>query len=104
MLSLMRRRFHAVLAGLLWLQPALVLRAQTQRNDHRDLVNKYYIAPGTEPNLSHRDLVRLLQQKVKYVFVLYQENRSFDSYFGTFPGAEGLYSHPAAQTPGFSRN
>jgi phospholipase C len=30
-----------------------------------------------------------------------QENRSFDSYFGTFPRAEGLFSHPAAQTPGF---
>ena len=46
-------------------------------------------------------LAGLLHQRIKYVFVFYQENRSFDSYFGTFPGAEGLFSHPAAQTPGF---
>ena len=33
--------------------------------------------------------------------MFYQENRSFDSVFGTFPKAEGLFSSPAAQTPGF---
>lgn len=43
----------------------------------------------------------MIQQKIKYVFVLYQENRSFDSYFGTFPGANGLFSQSPAQTPGF---
>lgn len=46
-------------------------------------------------------VLSLLRQKVKYVFVLYQENRSFDSYFGTFPGASGLFSQPPDQTPGF---
>ncbi len=45
----------------------------------------------------------LLQRAVKYVFVIYQENRSFDSYFGTFPGAEGLYSHVPAEPPGFDQ-
>lgn len=49
------------------------------------------------------DTIALLRRRVKHVFVIYQENRSFDSYFGTFPGAEGLYSHPAAQTPGFEQ-
>jgi len=44
-----------------------------------------------------------LRGKVKYVFVLYQENRSFDSYFGTFPGAEGIYSNPPDKTPGFTQ-
>jgi phospholipase C len=34
--------------------------------------------------------IALLRQKVKYVFVLFQENRSFDHYFGTYPGANGL--------------
>jgi phospholipase C len=48
--------------------------------------------------------VALLRKRVKHVFVIYQENRSFDSDFGTFPGAEGLYSHPAAQTPGFTQS
>ena len=34
---------------------------------------------------SHRGIHR-----IKHVVVIMQENRSFDSYFGTFPGAEGL--------------
>src|SRR5208283_891044 len=54
-----------------------------------------------EPVISYEQLVNLVQQKIKYVFVIYQENRSFDSYFGTFPGANGLFSQPAGQTPGF---
>ncbi|MHB1954656.1 MAG: alkaline phosphatase family protein, partial [Sulfobacillus sp.] len=28
--------------------------------------------------------------KIRHVIIIMQENRSFDSYFGTFPGAEGL--------------
>ncbi|HLX87342.1 MAG TPA: alkaline phosphatase family protein [Acidimicrobiales bacterium] len=28
--------------------------------------------------------------KIRHVIVIMQENRSFDSYFGTFPGAEGI--------------
>jgi len=28
--------------------------------------------------------------KIKHVIVIMQENRSFDSYFGTYPGAEGI--------------
>ncbi len=36
--------------------------------------------------------IRLLRRKIKYVFVLFQENRSFDHYFGTYPGANGLFS------------
>ena len=39
----------------------------------------------------------MLRQKVKYVFVIFHENESFDHYFGTYPGANGLYSSP----PGF---
>jgi acid phosphatase len=31
-----------------------------------------------------------LRQKVKYVIILYLENRSFDSLYGSFPGANGL--------------
>jgi phospholipase C len=54
-----------------------------------------------EPVISQEELVSLIQQNIKYVFVIYQENRSFDSYFGTFPGANGLYSQAASATPGF---
>jgi phospholipase C len=31
-------------------------------------------------------------QKIKHVIFILQENRSFDSYFGTYPGADGLPS------------
>jgi len=30
--------------------------------------------------------------KIKHVIIIMQENRSFDSYFGTFPGADGIPS------------
>ena len=56
---------------------------------------------GGDTPISHDRKRELLQQKIKYVFVLFQENRSFDQHFGTFPGAHGLFSQPAAQTPGF---
>jgi phospholipase C len=40
-----------------------------------------------------------LQQKVKYVFVIFQENRSFDHYFGSYPGANGLFAtYPGANS------
>src|SRR6266853_2659107 len=29
-------------------------------------------------------------QQIKHVVVIMQENRSFDSYFGTYPGADGI--------------
>ena len=39
----------------------------------------------------------LLRQHIRYVFVLFQENRSFDHYFGTYPGANGLFAtYPGA--------
>ncbi|HEY2159963.1 MAG TPA: alkaline phosphatase family protein [Solirubrobacteraceae bacterium] len=34
--------------------------------------------------------------KIKHVVIIMQENRSFDSYFGTYPGADGI--------PGLARN
>lgn len=40
-------------------------------------------------------LISNLRAHIKHVFVIYQENRSFDSYFGTFPGAENLGTHLA---------
>jgi len=62
-------------------------------------------AAGVAHGLSAQQMktIEALRQRVKYVFVIYQENRSFDSYFGTFPGADGLFSRPAAQTPGFTQ-
>lgn len=36
--------------------------------------------------------------KIKHVIVIMQENRSFDSYFGTYPGADGLPSQNGVPT------
>ena len=52
------------------------------------------------PAIADEALVAMLRTKIKHVFVIYQENRSFDSYFGTFPGAENLKT-TFAQTQGF---
>jgi phospholipase C len=32
----------------------------------------------------------MAQQKIKHIVIIMQENRSFDTYFGTFPGADGI--------------
>jgi phospholipase C len=69
----------------------------------QETIKQYEIPAASEPNLPPEQLVGLVREKIKYVFVLYQENRSFDSYFGTFPGADGLYSQSAKDTPGFSQ-
>ena len=50
--------------------------------------------------------IALLREKVKYVFVIFHENESFDHFFGTFPGANGLFTapdgmRPAKRTPSF---
>ncbi len=58
------------------------------------IVSAQVIDPAREPAISHEEKLRLLRSKIKYVFVLFQENRSFDFYFGTYPGADGLYAGP----------
>ncbi len=51
------------------------------------------------PALTLQQKIALLQQHVKYVFVIFHENESFDHFFGTFPGANGLYAAPPGYTP-----
>jgi phospholipase C len=36
------------------------------------------------------DQSALLSDKIKHIIVIMQENRSFDTYFGTYPGADGI--------------
>jgi phospholipase C len=66
-------------------------------------VQRWTIAPTREPFLSPQAKLKLLREMVKYVFVLFQENRSFDFYFATYPGADGLYSQPASDVAGLSQ-
>ncbi len=67
------------------------------------VVQSYVIKPVQEAKLTQAQKLALLQKNIKYVFVLFQENRSFDFYFGTYPGANGLYSQPASETPGLTQ-
>lgn len=65
-------------------------------------------AKENAPQLTRDQIIARLRAAIKYVFVIYNENESFDHYFGTFPGANGLYSdgrHPRAakDTPGFTQ-
>ncbi|HEY6444876.1 MAG TPA: alkaline phosphatase family protein [Acidobacteriaceae bacterium] len=67
-------------AALPLLVVALAASAQAHRPGHAAAA-----APG-----SRDPLIAGLRAHVHHVFVIYQENRSFDSYFGTFPGADNL--------------
>jgi len=87
-------------------EPALTLATSTGTAGAQIETN-----PATETVISHFKKLKLLQSKVKYVFVLFQENRSFDHYFGTYPGANGLTttfpgaitSVPANQTASYNQ-
>jgi len=48
--------------------------------------------PADDPKIPAAMLQDLLRKKISYVFVIFNENRSFDSEYGTFPGVNGLYS------------
>jgi phospholipase C len=64
-------------------------------------VRHYSFNPAKDPVLSHDEKLRLVRKRIKHVFVLFQENRAFDFYFSSFPGADGLYSQPPDQIAGF---
>ncbi len=68
----------------------------------------YFNNPAADPKLPPAMLQKLLQQKIKYVFIIFNENHSFDNEYGTLPGVNGLYSdgqnpRSAANTPGFTQ-
>jgi phospholipase C len=45
-------------------------------------------APNAEAEAASPPLRMLLGERIKHVFIIVQENHSFDQYFGTYPGAE----------------
>ncbi len=47
-------------------------------------------APKKVPPENRQHLIANLRAHIHHVFVIYQENRSFDSYFGSFPGTDNL--------------
>jgi len=58
------------------------------------VVSAQVIDAASEPAISAKEKLQLIRRHIKYVFVLFQENRSFDFYFGSYPGADGLYAGP----------
>ena len=69
-----------------------------------------YFVSDSDPRWSSSEWsaadIAALREKIKYVFVIFNENRSFDHEYGSFPGANGLYSdglkpRSPADTPGF---
>jgi phospholipase C len=63
--------------------PLLCLALAAPAQSHR-------AAPHPPAPESRDQLVANLRTHIHHVFVIYQENRSFDSYFGNFPGADNL--------------
>jgi phospholipase C len=100
------KQFTAGVAASAMLQAPLAFSATsvvTQQPAGPQSVVPYLIPASHEPHLTETQEIALLRKHVKYVFILFQENRSFDSYFGSFPGANGLFSQPPAQTLGFTQ-
>lgn len=99
------RRLLALLAIL----PAMFCAAQVAPASpdiaarSSQIVRRWTLPAASEPTLSHDAKLSLLRDKIKYVFVLFQENRSFDFYFASYPGADGLYSQPASSIAGFTQ-
>ena len=56
-----------------------------------------YIDPSGEMTPTRDERIQRLREKVKHVFVIFNENHSFDNEFGTFPGANGLFATPAGR-------
>lgn len=102
-----RSRIPVLMAACVAMLPGTWTRAQeaeapvTLAPRSNAVVEARIVKAGREVKLTHAQKLALLQKNIKYVFVLFQENRSFDFYFATYPGANGLFSQPAAKTPGF---
>ncbi|MGO9314919.1 MAG: alkaline phosphatase family protein [Syntrophobacteraceae bacterium] len=71
-------------------------------------IRRYFNDPARGPQLSKSAITQLLRQKIKYVFIIFNENNSFDHEYGTFPGVNGIYSdglrpRSPGNTPGFTQ-
>ncbi len=91
-------------AGVAAASPGPLVTAQPPSRDR--LVPRYFVDPARRPSLPRSAMAALMRKRIKYVFVIFNENQSFDHEYGTFPGANGLYADPrgsrdAAHTPGF---
>ena len=63
----------------------LVLLGQACSSGSAHTDRKLNLPDWQPPKVDHAGI-----HKIRHVIVIMQENRSFDSYFGTFPGADGI--------------
>ena len=109
-MHLLKKNLVIVMASALALNPlAYAAKVTLQPAGQGPDTSAYVNDPSKDPVVPAATLQKLLQQKIKYVFVIFNENRSFDSEYGTFPGVNGLYSdgqnpRPPGSTPGFTQN
>lgn len=75
----LRRGYLAAAAAWVCVAVSLNGGAQTQRAE----------AHATAQSAREKKVANL-REHIHHVFVIYQENRSFDSYFGSFPGTDNL--------------
>jgi phospholipase C len=64
-------------------------RARQPRDTNPAASSPIRVQPKIEP-LEDRLLPSAGIQTIQHVIIIAQENRSFDSYFGTYPGADGI--------------
>jgi phospholipase C len=80
-----RRRIVVASGAVLTLVAVLGIAALTADGDESQRGATSRLASGPAPAAAAAGIA-----SIKHIVVVMQENRSFDSYFGTFPGAEGL--------------
>jgi phospholipase C len=72
----------------------LVVACSTDRSTPAPLASGERLASpastGAPSPFGGEALLAAARQRIKHVVVVMQENRSFDSYFGTYPGADGI--------------
>ena len=108
-MHLIKKHLAVAVAASLVFQPiAFAASVTLQPANQGPDTSAYRNDPARDPVVPEAVLKKLLQQKIKYVFVIFNENRSFDSEYGTFPGVNGLYSdgqnpRSTANTPGFTQ-
>ena len=82
-IALLALSLAALLGASSWLYAERRVEAASTQPQH--------VPAHREAPVPTRDqLIAALRAHLHHVFVIYQENRSFDSYFGTFPGTDNL--------------
>ena len=91
------------------LQPTLMAAALanttpsvTVQPNLNSTVSPYALNMTLDPVVSNNEMIRLIRNKVKYVFVIFNENNSFDHEYGTFPGVNGIYNSGSGNARSFA--